>query len=121
MIFRLALRSLLAHPVRTLVLACGFGLGVSVMATLLGVGEVILDQARSPALAGGGDVVLSSETGTIAAARWIVSSALRTGLFKQRIAVASPAGRATLFLVRNGEPVARAWRHSQSRTCAWRF
>ena len=106
MIFRLALRSLLAHPVRTLVLACGFGLGVSVMATLLGVGEVILDQARSPALAGGGDVVLFSETGTITAARWIVSSALRTGLFKQRIAVASPAGRATLFLVRNGEPMA---------------
>jgi len=31
----------------------GFGLGVSVMATLLGVGEVVLDQARSPALSGG--------------------------------------------------------------------
>ena len=46
-----------------LVLACGFGLGVSVMATLLGVGEVILDQARSPAVSGGGDVVIASSTG----------------------------------------------------------
>src|SRR5438132_1649698 len=106
MIVRLALRSLLAHPVRTLVLACGFGLGVSVMATLLGVGEVILDQARSPALAGGGDVVIASETGTVTAASWILSSALRTALFKGRIAVASPTSRATLFLVGTSEPVA---------------
>ena len=44
-------------------LACGFGLGVGVMAMLLGVGEVILDQARSPAIVGGGDVVISSTTG----------------------------------------------------------
>ena len=60
MILRLALRSLLTHPIRTLVLACGFGLGVGVMAMLLGVGEVILDQARSPAVSGGGDVVIAS-------------------------------------------------------------
>ena len=59
MILRLALRSLLTHPIRTLVLACGFGLGVGVMAMLLGVGEVILDQARSPAVSGGGDVVIA--------------------------------------------------------------
>jgi hypothetical protein len=76
------------------------------MATLLGVGEVILDQARSPALVGGGDVVLTSESGKVAAATWILSSALRTPLFERRIAVASPTSRATVFLVRNGETVA---------------
>ena len=77
MILRLALRSLLTHPIRTLVLACGFGLGVGVMAMLLGVGEVILDQARSPAVSGGGDVVIASSTGELPSARWILSSGLR--------------------------------------------
>ena len=65
MIVRLALRSLTAHPVRTAVLAGGFGLGVAVMAILLGVGEVILEQAQSPALVGGGDVVVSSAAGRV--------------------------------------------------------
>ncbi len=54
MMFRLAVRSLLTHPGRSAVLAGGFGLGVSVMANLLSIGEVMLEQARSPALAGGG-------------------------------------------------------------------
>ena len=52
MILRLALRSLATRPVRTAVLACGFGFGIAVMAALLGVGDVILEQAHSPALAG---------------------------------------------------------------------
>ena len=56
MIGRLAFRSLTAHPVRSAVLAAGFGVGVAVMAILLGVAEVVLDQARAPALVGGGDV-----------------------------------------------------------------
>src|SRR5688500_2669554 len=101
MILRLALRSLLTHPIRTLVLACGFGLGVGVMAMLLGVGEVILDQARSSAVSGGGDVVIASSTGGLPSARWILSSALRTGGFENRISAASPSRRATLFLVRD--------------------
>ena len=63
MMFWLALRSLLAHPARSAVLAGGFGLGVSVMANLLGIGEVMLEQARSPALAGGGDVVVAGDFG----------------------------------------------------------
>jgi hypothetical protein len=42
MILTLALRSLFAHPVRSAVLAAGFGLGVAVMAILLGVGQVVL-------------------------------------------------------------------------------
>ena len=58
MIGRLALRSLTAHPVRSAVLAAGFGVGVAVMAILLGVAEIVLEQARAPALAGGGDVVI---------------------------------------------------------------
>jgi hypothetical protein len=102
-ILRLALRSLLAHPIRTLVLACGFGLGVGVMAMLLGVGEVILDQARSPAVSGGGDVVIASSTGDLPSARWILSSALRTGGFQSRVSAASPSRRATLYLAKNSE------------------
>jgi hypothetical protein len=101
MIFRLALRSLLTHPVRSLVLACGFGLGVGVMATLLGVGEVILDQARSPAVSGAGDVVMASTTGRLPSARWILSSGLRTGGLDGRVSAASPSRRATLYLVKN--------------------
>ena len=102
MILRLALRSLSAHPVRSLVLACGFGLGVGVMATLLGVGEVILNQARSPAVSGAGDVVIASSTGQIPSARWILSSGLQTGSLKGRVSAASPSRRETLYLLKNG-------------------
>ena len=100
MILRLAVRSLLTHPIRTLVLACGFGLGVGVMATLLGVGEVILDQARSPAVSGGGDVVVASSTGELPSARWILSSGLRSAGLEERVRAASPSRRAMLFLVK---------------------
>ena len=58
MIGRLAVRSLTAHPVRSAVLAAGFGVGVAVMAILLGVAEIVLSQARSSELVGGGDVVI---------------------------------------------------------------
>ena len=102
MILRLALRSLLAHPVRSVVLACGFGLGVGVMAMLLGVGDVILDQARSPALSGGGDVVLASAAGRIDAARWVMSAALGGGTLGPRVKAASPARNAPLYLIRDG-------------------
>jgi hypothetical protein len=71
------------------------------MAMLLGVGEVILDQARSPAVSGGGDVVIASSTGELPSARWILSSALRSGGFEKRVSAASPSRRATLYLVRN--------------------
>lgn len=102
MIFTLALRSLRAHPIRSLVLACGFGLGVGVMAILLGVGEVILEQARSPALVGGGDLVIASTAGQVSSARWILSSGLHAEGFDRRVAAASPAALATLYLVRDG-------------------
>ena len=58
MIGRLALRSLTAHPVRSAVLAAGFGVGVAVMAILLGIAEIVLEQSRSPQLVGGGDVLI---------------------------------------------------------------
>jgi len=97
-IFTMAWKSLAAHPVRTAVLGVGFGLGVSVMATLLGVGEVVLDQARSPALAGGGDLLVTSITGAVSSARFVIER-LRadTG-----VTVASPRRRAELFLVKPG-------------------
>jgi hypothetical protein len=108
----------MTHPIRTLVLACGFGLGVGVMAMLLGVGEVILDQARSPAVSGGGDVVIASSTGDLPSSRWILSSALRTGGFEKRIAAASPSRRATLYLVKDAtlQEVGSAFRRTVDTT-----
>ena len=79
MIVTLALRSLLSRPVRSAVLAGGFGLGVSVMAALLGIGGVILEQARAPQLAGGGDVVLGGPSGTLTNARFVLSGVLGSG------------------------------------------
>ena len=105
MILLLAVRSLLTHPVRSAVLACGFGLGVSVMATLLGVGEVILEQARAPALAGGGDVVVVGVTGRINSARYILSSVLAAPPLRGRVSAASPRARARLYLQRGGRSV----------------
>src|SRR5687768_2112043 len=105
MIVLLALRSLAAHPVRSAMLACGFGLGVAVMATLLGVGEVILEQARSPALVGGGDVVVSSPGGRVQSARFVLSSILGAPPLRARVAAASPRSRARLYLVRGNRIV----------------
>jgi hypothetical protein len=105
MILRLALRSLLTHPVRTAMLAGGFGLGVAVMATLLGVGEVILEQARSPALRGGGDVLVAGAGGEISVARYLLSSILGRSPLVERAAAASPSARGSLYLVRDGRVV----------------
>ena len=95
MILTMAWKSLLAHPVRTAVLGVGFGLGVSVMATLLGVGEVVLDQARSPKLAGGGDLLVTSLSGPVTSARFALSRMAGSA----GVSVASPRRRADLFLV----------------------
>jgi len=104
-IFVLARRSLLAHPVRSAVLAGGFGLGVAVMASLLGIGEVILAQARAPALRGGGDVVVVGATGPVGSARYVLSSVLGTPPLAGRVSSASPLQRKSLFLVRGGRVV----------------
>ena len=99
MIFRLATRSLSVRPIRTAVLACGFGLGISVMASLLGVGDVILEQARSPVLAGGGDLFVQGVFGSIENAPFVLSSV------RALAPTASPSRRATVYLMAGGESI----------------
>jgi hypothetical protein len=99
MMLRFALRSLAIRPVKTIVLAFGFGLGVAIMAILLGIGEVILEQAHSPALRGGGDVVLFGGFESVRSARFVLSSVLGTGNMRQRVAAMSPSKQATLYLI----------------------
>jgi hypothetical protein len=100
MIGRLALRSLTSHPVRSAVLAAGFGAGVAVMAILLGVAEIVLAQARAPALAGGGDVVIRLAPGI--PARLLLSGTLQSDTLRDRFRVAAPSHTDRLYLVRNG-------------------
>src|SRR5439155_5550418 len=99
MIVRLALRSLAVRPIRTAVLACGFGLGIAVMAALLGVGEVILEQARSPGLQGGGDVLVTGAFGAVDNAPFVLSSV------RALAPAASPVRRSTIYLVNRGEAI----------------
>jgi hypothetical protein len=99
MTWRLALRSLLSRPVRSATLAGGFGLGIAVMAGLLGIGEVILEQARSPALDGGGQLVITGATGRVAHARWLISSVLAAPPLGERVAVAAPRALGLLYLL----------------------
>jgi len=99
MIVRLAVRSLITRPMRSAVLSVGFGLSIAVMAELLGVGEVILEQAHSPALVGGGDVVLSGGIGPLEGARYVLTSVLGSPAFASRVAAASPSRRGTLYLL----------------------
>jgi len=96
MIIRLALRSLAVRPIRTAVLACGFGLGIAVMAALLGVGDVILEQARSPELSGGGDMLVLGAFGSIENAPFVLSTV------RALAPTASPARRATVYLMTEG-------------------
>jgi hypothetical protein len=99
MILRLAVRSLVTRPLRSAVLSIGFGLSIAVMAELLGVGEVILEQAHSPALAGGGDVVLSGAIGPLDSARFLLTGVLQSPAFGPRVAAASPARRGTVYVL----------------------
>src|SRR5262249_13757828 len=69
MMMRLAWRSLATRPVRAAVLAAGFGFGIAVMVELLGVGDVILQQAHAPALSGGGDLFFYGPFGPVTSAR----------------------------------------------------
>lgn len=102
MIFTLVLRSLLSHPVRSAVLAGGFGLGVAVMAALLGIGGVILEQARAPELVGGGDVVIGGASGRVPNARFILQNVLGSGALGERVAAAGPTTRANIYLIEEG-------------------
>ena len=106
MILTLAIRSLFAHPVRSAVLAAGFGLGVAVMAILLGVGQVVLEQARAPALLGGGDVLVTGPAGQVTAARVLLAGALKAAPLDAWTRAASPWARATVYFVDARGPVA---------------
>jgi hypothetical protein len=103
MIGRLALRSLTAHPIRSAVLAAGFGVGVAVMAILLGVAEIVLTQARSPDLVGGGDVIINLEPAV--PARMVMSGTLQSNQLRNRVRAAGPSHTAALFLVRDSGAV----------------
>ena len=74
MMLRVAWRSLMTRPIRAAVLAAGFGFGIAVMVELLGVGQVILQQSHAPALAGGGDLVVSGPFGPVSTARYVIST-----------------------------------------------
>jgi hypothetical protein len=103
MIGRLAWRSLTAHPIRSAVLAAGFGVGVSVMAILLGVAEVVLDQAMAPALVGGGDVIINSAEEV--PARLLLTGTLQADGVRERVRVASPYERADIFLIDGAQAI----------------
>ena len=105
MILRVAFRSLATRPIRTAVLACGFGFGIAVMASLLGVGAVILEQAHSPALAGGGDLVILGRFGAVESARFVTTSVLGAPDLARRIVAVSPSKSATLYLMTAGAPI----------------
>ncbi|HWB15565.1 MAG TPA: hypothetical protein VG538_04090 [Vicinamibacterales bacterium] len=102
MIFRLAWRSLVARPIRSVVLAGGFGLGVAVMAALLGIGGAILEQARAPALVGGGDVIVSGAAGLLPNARFAIADVLGAPPFVSRVRAAAPTSETMVYLVENG-------------------
>jgi hypothetical protein len=98
MIGRLAVRSLTAHPVRSAVLAAGFGAGVGVMALLLGVADVVLNQARSSDLVGGGDVVISLDPAV--PARMVLAGTLQSDRLRSRVRTAGPSHTSSLYLLR---------------------
>jgi hypothetical protein len=100
MIGRLALRSLTAHPIRSAVLAAGFGVGVAVMAILLGVAGIVLEQAQAPALAGGGDVHIRLSLPV--PARLVLLGTLQSDALRPRIRAAAASHQTDLFLLHNG-------------------
>jgi hypothetical protein len=97
---RLALRSLTAHPLRSGVLAAGFGVGVGVMAILLGVAGIVLEQAQSPALAGGGDVTI--RLSLAAPARLVLAGTLQADALRSRVRAAGASHSTDLYLMHGG-------------------
>jgi hypothetical protein len=106
MMTRIAWRSLLTRPVRAAVLAAGFGFGIAVMIVLLGVGHVMLEQSRAPALRGGGDVVVTAPFGVVQSARYVMSSLLGASEMSGRIVAMSPSRSARLYVMAAEGPIA---------------
>jgi hypothetical protein len=99
MMLRVAWRSLMTRPVRAAVLAAGFGFGIAVMVALLGVGQVILEQAHAPALQGGGDLVISGPFGQVSNARFVLSTVQHTPDIAASISAISATRRTRLYLI----------------------
>jgi hypothetical protein len=97
---RLAFRSLTAHPVRSAVLAAGFGVGVAVMAILLGIASIVLEQAQSPALVGGGDVNIRLSLAV--PPRIVLAGTLQSDALRPRVRAAAASHTTDLFLIHNG-------------------
>jgi hypothetical protein len=106
MMFRVAWRSLMTRPVRAAVLAAGFGFGIAVMAELLGVGQVILEQAHARALGGGGDLIVYGPFGSVPSARFLMSSVLGAPDLARRVTTVSPSRQARVFLMSPKGPIA---------------
>jgi hypothetical protein len=100
---RLAFRSLTAHPIRSAVLAAGFGFGVGVMAILLGVAAIVLEQAESPEQVGGGDVLI--KLGPQVPGRLLMNGTLQADALRPRIRVASPYSQSDLYLHQKGRTI----------------
>jgi hypothetical protein len=100
MMLRLAWRSLMTRPIRAAVLAAGFGFGIAVMVTLLGVGQVILEQANAPALSGGGDLVVFGGFGPLSSASFVISTVQNAPDIAPKVSSMSVARRARLHLIR---------------------
>jgi hypothetical protein len=105
MMLRVAWRSLMTRPIRAAVLAAGFGFGIGVMAALLGVGHVILEQAHAPALNGGGDLVVYGPFGSVSSARFLISSVFTAPDLAPLVRTASPSRGTRLFLITPKGPV----------------
>jgi hypothetical protein len=103
MMLRVAWRSLMTRPIRAAVLAAGFGFGIAVMVALLGVGQVILEQAHAPALVGGGDLVVSGPFGPVSSARLVISTIQHAPETAARISAISVTRRARLYLITPGK------------------
>ncbi len=99
---RFAVRSFWARPVRSAVLAFGFGFGIAVMAALLGVGEVILVQASAPELVGGGDVVIAGSGAGVDDARYVISTVLFDPEVREQMRGFSPTRTTEIYLVQEG-------------------
>jgi hypothetical protein len=106
MMFRVAWRSLMTRPVRAAVLAAGFGFGIAVMVELLGVGQVILEQAHARALGGGGDLIIYGPFGSVPSARFLMSSVLGAPDLARRVTTVSPSRQARVFLMTAKGPIA---------------
>ena len=59
----------------------------------------MLEQARSPALAGGGDLVITGDFGKVQSARYVLSGVIETPPLQGRARVVSPSLRSLVYLV----------------------